>query len=275
MLRELLRISAICGITIICGCVTGRFQAGTDGFAVLQQSYKKYCIERIDFSVDVGLNTDYGGMGNESVNWPRANNMPWLAYKKDPEKFISGVMRQMPNVFSNAPDAERIILSCRITDAKHEDSNFPFLITWGFLFPMMESFEFGCNVSLAKRIEGNQYQPARYKTRLEYWVGEPWTLVCHFAYPPEDSRYSETCTFRWFNAINVKSTEEDIMYRTFAKAVLCAIERDVADSRPKTSIPTPASLDKLKSLRDSGVITQREFLEIIERISGQQQGVKP
>ena len=265
----------MCGATIMCGCMSGRFQAGTDGFVGLQRVEKKYCIERIDFSVDVGVNADYGDVDHPSVNWPAKNNMPWLAYKKDPEKFISEVMRQMPDVFSEAPDAERIILSCRITDAKRNDSCFPFIITLGFLFPMMDSFELGCKVSLAKRTGGSQYRSSVYKTKLEYWVGEPWTLVVHFTHPPVNPEYSETCAYRMLDGNSAIKAEEAIMYRTFAKAVVRAIELDAALYKPPLSISAPASLDKLKSLRDSGVITQSEFLEIIERISGQQQGVKP
>lgn len=265
MSKRFLLISIMCLAAITSGCISGRFQAGSDEVVSPHRFERKYCIERIDFSVDVGVNGVYPDHGRESINSPAANNMPWLAYRKDQRKFIYEVMRQMPDVFSESSDAERITLSCRIMEAKRSESHFPFVITLGFLFPMTDSFEYRCNVSVVKSSGNNLVLPAEYKTRLDYWLGEAWTLVCHFSHPPAIPGYSETCVFRHGDGSSAAKAEEAIMYRTFAKAVVCAIERDAEVSRCPAPASKPSSLEKLKSLRDSGVITQREFLEIIER----------
>ena len=274
MRQGLFRITAMCYVVIMCGCVSVRFQAGTDEFGGFRRLEKKYCIENIDFSVDFAVNAAHLHDTQERVliNAPAANNMPWLAYQQSPRKFISGVMRQMPDVFSNDPDAEKISLSCRITSAYREESIFPFIITWGFLFPMTGSYEFSCGVSVANaQTDNTPSHTVEYRTKVADWIGEPWTLVCYFANPPASPEYSESCVCNIVPG-DIASKEESIMYRTFAKAVLCAIERDVSASKPSkpastysTPTSTPATLDKLKSLRDSGVITQQEFLDLTER----------
>lgn len=203
-------IPALISFFLLSGCISARWQGGTTNGVFVTPPQGKYFIEDIEFTANMGINT-------QIQQWP------WYEYSQNPETFKKGVMDALPDIFSSDPSAERISLSCRVLENTHDYSVFPFLISLGTIFPMQEIRQSTCKVYVVKQGQ-RANSGAELRSRQETWIGEPWTLICHFAYPEQDESYTETVTWAYHNYSQKQEQIKTSKYQAFAKAVLRAIE---------------------------------------------------
>ncbi len=200
-------------LCLFAGCQCYRWQGGVvDSTLFSERPEKPLWITDLSFEADVGIDTSgFGG--------------PWNDLKKQGVgSYVADVMAALPEVYSTNAVSEQISVVVKVMK---NDSYFnfgKFIISLGFIWPeeMKESREYEVYVVR----NGVRSNPVLLRTVEETWMGEPWTLAVHFAYPDRDERLSETVTGRGCFPIDLPRTLDlsRVKMKALAKAILLAAQ---------------------------------------------------
>ena len=206
-------VFAVLALCLFAGCQCYRWQGGVvDSPLFSERPQKPLWITDLSFEADVGIDTSgFGG--------------PWNDLKKQGvASYAADVMAALPEVYSTNAVSEQISVVVKVMK---NDSYFnfgKFLISLGFIWPeeTKESREYEVYVVR----NGVRSKPVLLRTVEEMWMGEPWTLAVHFAYPDRDERLSENIVGRAGSSSGRAYSEElpRVKLKALAKAILLAAQ---------------------------------------------------
>ena len=261
-------ISALSTLLLLAGCHSYRVAGNVkDSSGPSVQVNGRYYLREIKFDVQIPQHPIYGGpMANPQVPVQVASQMDDIVLREYCEK-------QWPGIFSSSKDT--IAVDVIITARRPKDSYawtffFPYFLTLGILpgGVKVESYA-RLNVKVNERhlASGEANYVVNRKVSAFSPLGViPFSRGCGYPYVEATEEVSFPA-----NPRTVEKMGETVFCKTFAETVLkCLYEYERNNARPAAepirSKPLSSSIENLKKLRADGVVTEKEYQDMVMRI---------